>query len=120
MIDSHVHCRDWNQKHKESIDHALSVAERVGLSGIIVAKRLSDAEKADSNLFYGCLPVLTSEPEQIKGMVKAVLPLELKLASPEKIYSSVDYMTRCGIGICGSCADKKGRRTCVEGPFLSE
>ena len=53
-----------------------------------------------------------------KAMIDAVLPLELKLTSPEKIYSSVDYMTRCGVGICGSCADKKGRRTCVEGPFM--
>jgi len=54
-----------------------------------------------------------------KAMVDAVLPLELKLTSPEKIYSSVDYMTRCGVGICGSCADKKGRRTCIEGPFMN-
>ena len=61
------------------------------------------------NYFINCGP---------KAMVDAVLPLELKLVSPEKIYSSVDYMTRCGIGICGSCADKKGRRTCVEGPFM--
>ena len=27
-------------------------------------------------------------------------------------------MTLCGVGICGSCADDKGRRTCVEGPFM--
>lgn len=54
-----------------------------------------------------------------KEMVKAVLPLELKISIPDKIYSSVDYMTRCGVGICGSCADEKGRRTCVEGPFIS-
>lgn len=60
--------------------------------------------------FFNCGP---------KAMVDAVLPLELKLTSSEKIYSSVDYMTRCGVGICGSCADKKGRRTCVEGPFIS-
>ena len=35
MIDPHVHCRDWAQSHKETISHALSVAERIGLSGII-------------------------------------------------------------------------------------
>jgi len=53
-----------------------------------------------------------------RAMVEAVLPLELKISQPELIYSSVDYMTRCGVGICGSCADEQGRRTCVEGPFM--
>ena len=52
-------------------------------------------------------------------MVDAVIPLELKSAKPENVYSSVDYTTRCGVGICGSCADKKGKRTCVEGPFMN-
>jgi NAD(P)H-flavin reductase len=54
-----------------------------------------------------------------KAMVEAVLPFELAISIPERIYSSVDYMTRCGVGICGSCADKKGRRTCVQGPFMN-
>lgn len=60
--------------------------------------------------FFNCGP---------KAMVNAVLPLELEVSSPERVYSSVDYMTRCGVGICGSCADEKGRRTCVEGPFVT-
>lgn len=60
--------------------------------------------------FFNCGP---------KAMVNAVLPLELKVSYPERIYSSVDYMTRCGVGICGSCSDEKGRRTCIEGPFVS-
>ena len=59
--------------------------------------------------FFNCGP---------KAMVNAVLPLELEVSSPERVCSSVDYMTRCGVGICGSCADEKGRRTCVEGPFM--
>jgi len=50
---------------------------------------------------------------------EAVLPLELKISSPEKVYSSVDYMTGCGVGLCGSCADDKGRRSCKEGPFMA-
>jgi dihydroorotate dehydrogenase (NAD+) catalytic subunit len=62
------------------------------------------------NYFFNCGP---------KAMIDAVLPLELRLISPEKIYSSVDYMTKCGVGVCGSCADKKGRRTCIEGPFMN-
>jgi len=63
-----------------------------------------------ANYFFNCGP---------KAMVKAVLPIELAVTLPQNVYSSVDYMTRCGVGICGSCADEKGRRTCVEGPFMS-
>jgi dihydroorotate dehydrogenase (NAD+) catalytic subunit len=59
--------------------------------------------------FFNCGPA---------RMVEAVLPIEKLYATPQHIYSSLDYMTRCGIGICGSCADRKGRRTCVEGPFM--
>ena len=64
----------------------------------------------EGSYFFNCGP---------KAMINAILPLELKVSAPEKIYSSVDYMTRCGVGICGSCADEKGRRTCIEGPFVS-
>ncbi len=65
----------------------------------------------NSNLtFFNCGP---------RAMINAVLPLELNLAKPDNIYSSIDYITRCGVGICGSCADEKGRRTCVEGVFIS-
>lgn len=52
-------------------------------------------------------------------MIEALLPLELEISKKEKIYSSFDYLTKCGIGICGSCADREGRRTCVEGPFIN-
>jgi len=60
--------------------------------------------------FFNCGP---------KAMIDAVVPLELKISSPERVYSSLDYRTKCGVGICGSCADDKGRRTCVEGHFMS-
>jgi dihydroorotate dehydrogenase/NAD(P)H-flavin reductase len=59
--------------------------------------------------FFNCGP---------RKMVEALLPLELKFTSPERIYSSVDYMTMCGVGICGRCVDNIGRRSCVEGPFM--
>ena len=59
--------------------------------------------------FFNCGP---------RAMIDAVLPLELEISSPENIYSSRDPMTKCGVGICGSCADDKGKRTCVEGPFM--
>ncbi len=84
MIDPHVHCRDWKQSHKETIEHALSVAERVGLSGIfdmpntsppvnsreLIEKRLADAYKTNSPIFYGLYAGLTSNQNQIKEVVK--------------------------------------------------
>jgi len=83
MIDPHVHCRDWTQSHKETIAHALSVAERTGLSGIfdmpnanppitsreLVEKRLNDARKVNSSVFYGLYIGVTSSPSQIKEAV---------------------------------------------------
>jgi dihydroorotate dehydrogenase subfamily 1 len=66
-------------------------------------------EFSNGAYFFNCGP---------RAMIEAVLPLELKVTNPERIYFSVDYMTKCGVGICGSCADKTGRRSCVEGPFM--
>lgn len=54
-----------------------------------------------------------------EAMIDAVLPLELNISKQELIYSSLDCMTRCGVGLCGSCATKDGRRLCVDGPFLN-
>lgn len=73
----------------------------------LVTDLMSDLK--EGSYFFNCGP---------KPMVNAVLPLELKVSPPRKVYSSVDYMTRCGVGVCGSCADKIGRRTCIEGPFM--
>jgi dihydroorotase len=83
MIDPHVHCRDWNQKHKETIEHALYVAEKAGLSRIsdmpnpdpaitseeTVEKRLADAEKIKSKVDYSLYIGLTSVENQIIGAV---------------------------------------------------
>ncbi|MDD5164292.1 MAG: hypothetical protein PHN27_01550, partial [Patescibacteria group bacterium] len=51
-------------------------------------------------------------------MVKEVIKREIKYINPEKIYSSIDFLTKCGIGLCGSCATSKGYRSCVDGNFL--
>ncbi len=64
----------------------------------------------ENSYFFNCGP---------RAMVEAVLPIELLRSSPERVFSSLDYMTRCGVGICGSCTDKHGKRTCVEGPFMN-
>jgi len=84
-IDPHVHCRDGTQSYKETIAHALSVAERVGLSGIfdmpntsppitskkLIEERLALAEAARSQVFYGLYAGLTSNPAQIREVVRA-------------------------------------------------
>lgn len=53
-----------------------------------------------------------------ESMVKIAIQKEKKYLNPEKIYSSIDFLTRCGIGLCGSCATSKGHRSCVDGTFL--
>jgi len=80
-IDPHVHCRDWKQargkygKFKETVEHALRVAESVGVNAIFdmpntnppiisrnsVIERLSLAEKANSPVFYGLYMGLTAD-----------------------------------------------------------
>ena len=85
MIDPHVHLRDWGQSYKETIAHGLSVAERIGLSGVfdmpntspainsraLLERRLADAEKVNSPVFYGVYAGLTSDPAQIREVVEA-------------------------------------------------
>jgi len=80
----------------------------LGVRGLVTDLFYDGIEKG--SYFFNCGP---------RAMIEAVLPLELSLSSPERVHSSVDYMTRCGIGLCGSCADDRGRRSCVEGPFLN-
>lgn len=54
-----------------------------------------------------------------KPMVKAVIEKE-KQVKPKEIYSSIDFLTKCGIGLCGSCSTFKGYRSCVDGTFLTD
>jgi hypothetical protein len=37
-----------------------------------------------------------------------------------QIFSAIDYLTKCGVGICGACAAPDGRRICVDGPFIAQ
>ena len=83
FIDCHVHCRDFEQSHKETIDHALKVAKDSGVNAIFdmpntvpavttrkeVIERFALAKKANSPVFYGLYIGLTSNPEQIREAV---------------------------------------------------
>ncbi|MDO8489949.1 MAG: dihydroorotate dehydrogenase [bacterium] len=53
-----------------------------------------------------------------KVMIDAASALEKDVLPIERILSSIDFLTKCGVGICGSCATSKGLRSCVDGTFL--
>jgi len=83
-IDPHVHCRDWEESHKETIEHALKVAESVDVCAIfdmpntkpaittrdLVERRLDSANSVESDVFYGLYMGLTSDPEQVKEAIE--------------------------------------------------
>jgi dihydroorotate dehydrogenase (NAD+) catalytic subunit len=70
---------------------------------------LSPAELATLS-FYNCGPA---------PMVHAAVAVQKKFCKDEQIFSAVDYLTKCGVGICGACTAPDGRRLCVDGPFLA-
>ncbi|MCB1842988.1 MAG: dihydroorotate dehydrogenase, partial [Halioglobus sp.] len=70
---------------------------------------MSEAER-DTLVFYNCGP----EP-----MVHAALAVQREFCRPGQSFSAIDYLTKCGVGICGACAAPDGRRICVDGPFIS-
>lgn len=81
--------------------------------------------KIPDNKFLLC-SIFGSNEEEFHKIAEKLFEVcdgfELNLSCPHSeklnIYSSVDFMTRCGIGLCGSCASPSGYRSCVDGPFL--
>jgi dihydroorotate dehydrogenase subfamily 1 len=69
---------------------------------------LSPAE-LEKLVFYNCGP---------GPMVRAADVVQREFCNPEQIFNSIDYWTKCGVGICGACDAPDGRRLCVDGPFL--
>ncbi len=67
-------------------------------------------EDLDRLVFYNCGPA---------PMVHAAIAVQEKYCKPDQIMSAIDYLTKCGVGVCGACAAPDGRRLCVDGPFLS-
>ena len=67
------------------------------------------ADELKSLVFYNCGP----EP-----MVHAAVAVQREFCAEEQIFTAIDYLTKCGVGICGACAAPDGRRLCVDGPFL--
>jgi dihydroorotate dehydrogenase (NAD+) catalytic subunit len=82
-----------------------------GLVTDLLRQRLETMSPAQRQnlVFYNCGP----EP-----MVHAAITVQREFCSPDKIFSAIDYLTKCGVGICGACSAPDGRRLCVDGPFL--
>lgn len=67
--------------------------------------------------------IKTTQPEYCincgpEPMVKAAILKQKEYLGPEKICSSIELLTKCGLGLCGSCATTNGYRSCVDGTFL--
>ncbi len=54
-----------------------------------------------------------------EAMITITIQKENKYINRCNIYSSQEFSTKCGIGLCGSCATSKGYRSCVDGTFLA-
>jgi len=52
-------------------------------------------------------------------MIHAAEAVQQQYVAKERIHSAIDYVTKCGVGICGACAAPDGRRICIDGPFIS-
>ncbi|MDA0788209.1 MAG: tRNA-dihydrouridine synthase [Proteobacteria bacterium] len=70
---------------------------------------LADSE-LDRCVFYNCGPA---------PMVAAAEAVQRDFVTDDRIFSAVDYLTKCGVGICGACHSPDGRRICVDGPFMT-
>jgi dihydroorotate dehydrogenase subfamily 1 len=86
-----------------------------GYQGVVtelLRQRLKEmsAEERDTLVFYNCGP---------SPMVHAAIAVQREFCRDDQIFNAIDYLTKCGVGICGACAAPDGRRLCVDGPFLS-
>ena len=51
-------------------------------------------------------------------MVRRCFEIQREMAPEDRILGSIEYMTSCGVGICGKCSSPSGALTCIDGPFL--
>ncbi|PIN70741.1 dihydroorotate dehydrogenase [Candidatus Woesearchaeota archaeon CG11_big_fil_rev_8_21_14_0_20_43_8] len=94
--------------------HVATEDGSLGYKGFItdlLQKRLKEMCKDESIIFYNCGP---------ERMIKAAIEIEREFTLKTNIFSSIDHSTKCGIGLCGSCATKSGERLCVDGPFFKK
>ena len=98
VADVHVATDDGSEGFNGLVTEAL----RTRLEGM-------NTTELASLVFYNCGP----EP-----MVHAAEAVQREYCAGTQIFSAIDYLTKCGVGLCGACAAPDGRRLCVDGPFL--
>jgi len=98
-------------KFKKACEEVFLVTEngKTKMKGLVTDNLEEILKKVQPDYCINCGP---------QSMIMKVIKQESKYINPENIYSSIDYMTKCGIGLCGSCATSKGNRNCVDGVFL--
>ncbi len=67
------------------------------------------AAERERTAFINCGP----EP-----MVWQCFDIERQVAGEDRIIGAIEYMTSCGVGICGKCSSPSGALTCIDGPFM--
>ncbi|MBC7121188.1 MAG: tRNA-dihydrouridine synthase [Candidatus Methanosuratus sp.] len=80
----------------------------LGLQGLVTDLMRGMISEHSGCEFLNCVPEMM--------MVKAT-ELESSVAPPSRIYCVIERYTKCGIGLCGSCA-LDGYRICVDGPVF--
>ncbi|XOB42781.1 MAG: tRNA-dihydrouridine synthase [Candidatus Nealsonbacteria bacterium] len=90
--------------------HLATENGKLGHKGLVTDKLEIIVKNTQPEYCINCGP----EP-----MVKTAIRKESKFIKPKNIYSSIEYLTRCGIGLCGSCATSEGYRSCVDGTFMN-
>ena len=51
-------------------------------------------------------------------MVSRCFEIQKEMAPEDRIIGAIEYMTSCGVGICGKCSSPSGALTCIDGPFM--
>jgi len=85
-----------------------------GFHGVVtelLRRRLEElnAKELQQLVFYNCGP---------GPMVRPLPAVQKEFCDDSQIFNAIDYLTKCGVGICGACDAPDGRRLCVDGPFL--
>jgi dihydroorotate dehydrogenase subfamily 1 len=51
-------------------------------------------------------------------MVRRCFEIQEEMAPADRMIGAIEYMTSCGVGICGKCSSPSGALTCIDGPFM--